>query len=295
MVYKIQNEYLSATINFKGAELYSLLNNKDGTEYIWQRDPKYWSYCAPVLFPIVGNLRDKKTIINNQEYQMNTHGFLRNQEFELLHQSEAEISFVNTFNKETLKLYPFKYKVVITYTLKEKTLRTIYKVINENHEPLQFNIGGHPAINCPLYERDEFSDYVITFEKEESFTSPKVEGNGTLNFHEAARRYESLKSIQLDYELFNIDTIVIPRVRSKYVTLLNKDNLGIKFSFPNFKSFAIWSPYGKKAPFVCLEPWIGYGDRYDTDYQFNKKDDLITLKALDEFAVFYDIEIIDNK
>ena len=294
MVYKIQNEFLSATINSKGAELHSLLS-KTGIEHIWQRDPKYWNYCAPILFPIVGNLRDKKTIINNEEYFMDTHGFLRNQEFELFQKKNSEISFVNTFNKDTLKLFPFKYKVIITYTIKDKTLRTAYKVINENHEPLMFNIGGHPAFNCPLYWQDKFSDYTLTFEKEESFTSPKVEANGTLNFNEAARRYESLKSLNLDYDLFNIDTIVIPRVRSNYVRLLNKDNLGIKFSFPNYKSFAIWSPYKKQAPFICLEPWIGYGDRYDTNYQFNKKDDLVNLKALAEFNVFYDIEIIDNK
>lgn len=292
MIYTIQNDFLTATINSKGAELYSLLS-KENVEYIWQRDPAYWSYCAPILFPIVGTLKDKKTIINNEEYQMNSHGVLRTQEFELLYKSDMEISFVNTFNKETLKLYPFKYKVIITYSLKEKTLRTAYKVMNENHEVLLFNIGGHPAINCPLYKNEEFSDYAITFEKEESFTSPKVESNGTLNFNEAGRRYESLKTLDLDYELFNIDTIVIPRVRSNSVTLLNKNNKGIKFSFPNYKSFAIWSPYGKKAPFVCLEPWIGYGDRHDSDYHFEKKDDIISLKALEEFNVFYDIEILE--
>lgn len=292
MIYKIQNEYLTAEINTRGAELYSL-KSKAGVEYIWQRDPQYWSYCAPILFPIVGNLKDKKTFINGVEYHMNTHGFLRNQEFELFHQDDTEISFVNTFNKETLKEFPFKYKVIITYTLNGKVLRTNYKVINENHDELPFNVGGHPAINCPLYPNEEFSDYTITFEKEESFTSPKVESGGTLNFHEPSRRYEGLKELKLDYELFSIDTIVVPRVRSNSVTLLNKENKGIKMEFPRFKSFAIWSPYGKKAPFVCLEPWIGYGDRHDSDYQFSTKDDLVYLKSLEEFNVFYDIEIID--
>lgn len=293
MFYKIQNEYLTATFNSRGAELYSL-KNKENLEHIWQRDPIYWGYCAPILFPIVGSLKDKKTIINNEEYYMNSHGFLRTQEFELLQIENSEISFVNTFNKETLKLFPFKYKVIITYKLKDKTLRTSYKVLNENHEILKFNIGGHPAFNVPLYKGESFNDYTISFEKEESFISPKVENDGTLNFIDGGRRYESLESLSLDYELFDIDTIVIPRVRSNYVTLLNQNKKGIKFSFPNFKTFAIWSPYGKKAPFVCLEPWIGYGDRVETNNHFDKKDDLIFIKSLDEFNVFYDIEIIDN-
>jgi len=293
MIYTIHNEYLSVSINTRGAELYSL-KSKNGVEYIWQRDPNYWSYCAPILFPIVGSLKDKKTIINGNTYNMNSHGILRTQEFELFHQDENEISFINTFSKESLKSYPFKYKVIVTYTLNGKTLRTNFKVMNEDEHDLPFNIGGHPAFNCPLYPNEEFTDYKVIFELEESFTSPKVESNGTLNFNEPARRYEGLKELNLDYELFSIDTIVIPRVRSKSVRLVNKEGKGIKFSFPNFKSFAIWSPYGKKAPFVCLEPWIGYGDRFDTDYDFYKKDDLIILKSLEEFNAFYDIEVIEE-
>lgn len=292
MQYSIKNQYLTAIINSVGAELYSLKSNL-GIEYIWQRDSKYWNRCAPVLFPIVGNLRDKKTIINGNEYHMTIHGFLRDQEFEVFHQSEKEISFVNTFSSETFKVYPFKYKAIITYTLIGKLIRTNYKIVNENEEALPFNIGGHPAFNCPLYEGEKFSDYTIYFSEPETFQSPKVETNGTLNFDAAARSFTNLTKIELDWELFNIDTIVIPRVRSKSVNLLNKNNKGIKFSFPNFISFAIWSPYGKNAPFVCLEPWIGYGDRYNTDYHFEKKDNIIHLKSLEEFNVYYDIEIIE--
>lgn len=292
MNYTIKNEYLEAVINSKGAELYSL-KSVAGIEYIWQRDPKYWGYCAPVLFPIVGTLKDKKTIINEKEYFMNNHGFLRTQDFEVLHQSETEISFVNTFNNDTLRVYPFKYKVIITYSLKDKALRTNYKVVNEDEQKLPFNIGGHPAINCPLYDGEKFTDYSIHFEKGESFSSPKVESDGTLNFDEAGVVYQDLNVLNLDYNLFSIDTIVIPRVRSSFVTLLNKNNKGIKFSFPNFKSFAIWTPYGKDAPFVCLEPWIGYGDRNTSDFYFTKKDDIILLKSLEEYNVFYDIEVIE--
>lgn len=292
MQYSIKNQYLTAIINSLGAELHSLKSDL-GIEYIWQRNPKYWERCAPVLFPIVGNLRDKKTIINDQEYHMTIHGFLRDQEFEVFHQSEKEISFVNTFSSETFKVYPFKYKAIITYTLIGKALRTNYKIVNEYEETLPFNIGGHPAFNCPLYEGEKFSDYTIYFSEPETFQSPKVEKNGTLNFDIAARSFTNLTKLELNWELFNIDTIVIPRVRSKSVSLLNKKDKGIKFSYPNFISFAIWSPYGKNAPFVCLEPWIGYGDRYNTDYQFVRKDNIINLKSLEEFNVYYDIEIIE--
>jgi galactose mutarotase-like enzyme len=292
MDYTIKNEYLTATFRSLGAELISLKSNA-GIEYIWQRDPKYWGRCAPVLFPIVGNLRDKKTIINGQFYNMSQHGFLRDQEFDVLLQKDGEISFVNTFTNETLKMYPFKYKSIITYTLKDKVLRTHYTIINENNEEMPFNIGGHPAFNCPIYPGESFSDYAVYFAKPETFVSPKVEANGTLNFDVPGRTYDNLKKLPLDYSLFDIDTIVIPRVKSKTVRLFNKENKGIIFSFLKFISFAMWTPYGKDAPFICLEPWIGYADRSDSDYLFVKKDNIITLKSLGEFTAYYDIEIAE--
>ena len=290
MNFVLKNEHTTVTIRSLGAELISMVN--EDIEYIWQRDPYYWYRCAPVLFPIVGNLRDKKTIINDQIYYMTIHGFLKDQEFELLHQTEKEISLVNTYNEDTLKLYPFKYKAIITYTLNDLSLRTTFTIYNENDIDMPFNIGGHPAINCPLFENEKFSDYSIHFSESETFVSPKIEDNGTINFDEEARRYEELKTLNLERSLFDIDTIIIPRVKSKEVKLLNKVGKGIKFAFNNFLTFAIWSPYPKEAPFVCLEPWVGYGDRYDTNHQFLNKDNLIILKSLEQFSAYYDIEIV---
>lgn len=291
-MHSIKNELLTATIKSTGAELISLKSEK-GVEYIWQRDPRYWSGSAPFLFPIVGNLRDKKTVINGKTYHMNIHGFLRDMAFEVLHRKENEISLINTYNSDTLEKYPYKYKVIITYALMQNVLRAKINVVNEYEESLPFNIGGHPGFNCPLYPGEAFTDYAIYFENAETFSSPRVESNGTLNFDVPARTYQNLKELRLDYGLFDIDTIIIPRVKSKKVKLLNKKDKGICFSFPQFITFAVWSPPGKQAPFVCLEPWIGYGDRYDSDYDFMKKDNLLILNTLEEFTAHYDIEIID--
>lgn len=291
-MYTIKNSYLTAQFKSVGAELISLKSSK-GLEYIWQRDPYYWNGSAPVLFPIVGNLRNRKTIIKDKSYTMNIHGFLRDQQFEVLHQTEDEISFVNTYSADTLSIYPFKYKIIISYFLIDNLLRTKYYIINEYEELLPFNIGGHPAFNCPLYSYEMFSDYTIYFENEETFSSPRIEKNGTLNFDVVSCRYQNLKSLSLNHKLFDIDTIIIPRVKSKFVSLLNKNKKGINFYFPRFITLAIWSPTKKEAPFVCLEPWIGYGDRYNTDYDFMKKDNLVKLRTLEEFSVYYDIEIID--
>jgi len=290
MNYTISNEYLELTVSSKGAEKQSLVSKETGISYLRDID-EYWNRHAPLLFPIVGKLRDLKTIINNKQYSMNQHGFVRDQEFELFSQKENEIVLVNSYNEETLKMYPFKYKVYVTYTLNGKQLDTEFKVVNEDYQVIPFNYGGHPGFKIPLYENETFEDYKIVFEEEENFDAPTVMlENGTLNFIDTIK-YEKLKELQLDYKYFEIDAIVNPKVKSQSVKLVNKDNKGIKFDFKGFPSLAIWTK--PNAPFVCLEPWIGYADHHDSNYHFIEKDNMQFLNPEEEFKVTYSITVLE--
>jgi hypothetical protein len=212
MDYKINNEYLELTISTHGAEKQSLVSKETGISYLRDID-QYWNRHAPLLFPIVGKLRDLKTIINNKEYSMNQHGFLRDQEFEVFSQKENEIVLVNSYNEETLKMYPFKYKVYVKYTLNGKQLDTEFKVVNEDYQVIPFNYGGHPGFKLPLYENETFEDYKIVFEEEENFDAPTVMlDSGTLNFIDTIK-YEKVKELQLNYKYFEIDAIVNPKIK----------------------------------------------------------------------------------
>ncbi len=222
---------------------------------------------------------------------MNQHGFVRDQEFELLSQTDNQLVLVNKYNEDTLKMYPFKYKVIVTYTLNGKTLDTNFKVVNDDYQVIPFNYGGHPGFRCPLYPNETFEDYYVVFEKEENFDAPlvKVE-NGTLDFDNTIK-YEHINKLQLEYKYFELDAIVIPKVKSQSVKLINKDNKGIKFDFKGFPSLAIWTK--PNAPFVCLEPWIGYADKYNSNYQFIEKDNMQFLNPEEQFDVTYSITILD--
>lgn len=288
----ISNEYLTAKINLIGAELKSLKSNKN-IEYIWYSDPVHWKKSAPFLFPIIGRLKNNKTIIKDKEYEMTNHGFLQYLPFEVISHKAEEVTLITASNLDTLKQYPFEFKVLIIYKLMDNTLRTKIRIINPTDEKMYFNIGGHPAINCPIYKDEDFTDYSIYFEKSETFDSPFVLSDATLNFNKPARSYQNLNVLQLNRELFDIDTIVIPSSKSKSVKLLNKNNKGIKFDFPRFITFAIWTPFNTEAPFVCLEPWNGNNDHHDTSGSFLEKDNLISLGKKGEHEVYYDITIID--
>ena len=180
MEYTIKNQELTLTISSHGAEMQQL-TNKDGLNYLRTKD-EYWNRIAPFLFPIVGKLRDLKTMINGKEYHMNQHGFLRDQEFRTLKHEENKIELVQESTNETKAMYPFTYEAHIIYELKDKTLVTTFNVTNKGNEAMPFNFGGHPGFKCPLYPNEKFTDYTIVFEKEETFNAPTVVlENGTLN------------------------------------------------------------------------------------------------------------------
>ncbi|MBP6904423.1 MAG: aldose 1-epimerase family protein [Bacilli bacterium] len=289
--YQLENEEVIVKIASIGAELKSF-QTKNKIEYIWNANPKYWNFSAPFLFPIVGTLRDKKTVIDNKEYFIKQHGLLRHQKFLVVKHTSDYILLKNEYSDETLSVYPFKYQAFVEYKLKTKTLTTKITIVNVDHRSIVFNLGGHPGFNCPIYQGESFSDYTLFFSEPETFSSPKVTKEATLNFSEPVLNFSNLTVLPLEKKMFEIDTIIIPRVKSKSVSLLNREKKGLKFSFDNFKTLAIWTPTNE-APFICLEPWIGYNDHHDSDYNFYNKDDLIRLAVNEEISVAYQMEIID--
>lgn len=158
-ILEISNDHLIAKISTHGAELTSLVSRKSGEEVIWQADSKHWARHAPVLFPIVGKLQDNELYYDDKSYRMGQHGFARDTEFKLIEHSKSSISLETSDSDTTWKLFPFAFKLVITYELTGFTLSTIYQVFNPASSPLYFSIGGHPAFNCPPINKGVRSDF----------------------------------------------------------------------------------------------------------------------------------------
>lgn len=288
MEYTLKCGNMQIAINSRGAEQEHLIYN--GKDYMRIRD-EFWNRKAPVLFPIVGKLRDLKTYINGNLYSMNQHGFARDLEFDVDSITDNKITFVSKYTDETLRMYPFKYQLQISYEIDGNTLHVRYTVTNKGKDKMYFNIGGHPGFKLPMYEGENFEDYSVKFETTENFNAPTVNmENGTLNFIDTIP-YENIDKIDLNYKYFEIDAIVIPNIKSKKVKLVNKQDKGIEFSYYNMNTLAIWTK--PNAPFVCLEPWKGYADHTDSDYNFIKKDDIVKLKQNESYVCGYDVTILD--
>ena len=74
-LFQISNDKITIQVDSLGAELKSLKSLPDGREYMWQGDPAYWGRTSPVLFPIVGGLKDGRYRVDGREYAMGQHGF----------------------------------------------------------------------------------------------------------------------------------------------------------------------------------------------------------------------------
>lgn len=258
MLITLRNSKTTAVIDSVGAQLISLKDMK-GTEYIWQRDPRFWNKCSPLLFPIVGNLRNNQAVLEGKVWELSKHGFCRDMDFSVTEQEANRAVFEIRDSEETKKHYPYSFRLSLSYTLEDEALSMDYKVLNTDSRTMYYCIGAHPGFNCPLKEQEAFEDYELVFEKEETISS-MVYDTGRLEFNpgKRIRRLEKSRTLSLTHDLFKEDAVYFDSLESRKVSMVNRNTgNGVEVSFPGFETVAFWTPYPKNAPFICVEPWNG--------------------------------------
>ena len=148
MKYEISNEYLKVKADTEGAILWSV-TDKDGFEYIWQGDDRYWNEHGANLFPYIARLWEKSYIFQGKTYHMDIHGFAKDSVFSCEKAGENELVFAMEDTRETLEQYPFHFRFEIRYLLEKNTLKVFYSVKNKDEKTMYFGIGGHPGFNIP--------------------------------------------------------------------------------------------------------------------------------------------------
>ena len=274
-----------------GAELTSIKYH--GIEFLHQgekvldKDGKvYWKRRAPILFPIVGSLKNNTTIINGKKYEMSQHGFARDMKFDIVKISEREHIYVLKYNEETLKMYPFKFELYVSYIVDNNKLTVNYKVKNLDDKAMFFGIGGHPAFAVNLKD----NRYRLEFDKTEENLRFYQLDNGLISYKNDYINKSLMsnnKSIEIKKDTFLHDAIIMRDLVSQKVRLIENENTKLVFDFTGFKYLAFWSK--KNAPFVCIEPWYTTADYTDSNQIFEDKKDNIKLEVNKEFECSYSI------
>ena len=283
---ELKNEQLTVLIAEKGAELQSIKDN-EGREYLWQAGPE-WPRHSPILFPIVCTVNNDTYRVDGKEYHLPRHGFARGAEFEVEYQSSEDHSVLLAIQhtEETLKVYPFFFRLSIMYSLKGNKIYVTWRVLNLGKEEMHFQIGGHPAFNVPGGKLEG----KILLDNEEQMTTLKTHPDGSVEMTEVPLEAEG-GVMTINNELFRNDSVKIHNCQTECAILLDVDGTPAVTVFYLTPVCAFWSPYGKQAPFVCIEPWCGVGDPVGFDGEFKDKPLMNHLLPGDSFNSGYCIRI----
>lgn len=255
MEYVIKNECLKAVISSHGAELRSLVDN-DNLNRMNIPMPNTWNKVSPILFPQISKLPNSEYQVNGKKYYMTSHGFLRDNELELVYHYENEIRFRFSDNLQTKTIYPYHFIFFVTYRLVSNNLEVIFEVQNPFDGKIRFMLGAHPGFRIPLYEDEKFTDYYLEFEKKET-AKRMVLKEGYLS-NEYVCYLNQKKTIPLNHTLFLEDAIILRDLKSSYVDICSKNHQKkIRFYFSDFEILALWSKPNDDCNFLCLEPWNG--------------------------------------
>lgn len=279
----ISNGSLTAAINPQGAELNSLKDSK-GREYIWEGNPDFWGKHSPVLFPIVGTLRNNSYLFEGKTYAMTRHGFARDNAFTVKEHNGSNAVFSFSSNEDTKKAYPFDFDLELCYMLNEKTLHIYYTVTNKGNGNMPFSIGAHPAFALP----GNFEDYSLIFEDDEQPESTQLEND--LLSHKTALLPVENKALPLSYGLFENDALILKSHTSRSLAIVKNGEAFLKVAFSDFPHLGIWTKEG--APFLCIEPWQGYSDPQDASGNIIEKEGITILSRGQSFRVGFSIIIL---
>ena len=277
--FRIHNEFLDVHVNRKGAEL-SSVKNKANKEFIWQAEP-IWERHAPNLFPIVGSLLDHEYLYDSELFKLTHHGFARDLDFDVLHQSEHSICFILQQNQHTYESYPFNFTLLITYALNKNSLEQTFRVINKDTKMMPVSFGGHPAFNVKAID-----EYEIQFEYNEDVQANTLEGP-----YISDSKVDVIKGnkIPLNYLTFDRDALVFQDLKSDWVKLVHKSSThAVKVDISDFPYLGIWSKPG--APFVCIEPWQGVADLVSHNKDISEKEGIILLETGKEIIKSFTME-----
>lgn len=287
-MFTISNEVLTVTLNPQGAEILSIYNKQTQLNYVWNGDAAYWPKTSPVLFPVVGGLKDNSYQYKGNTYQMGRHGFGRESIYQVTEQTESSITFTLEANEATLKVYPFQFKFSVKHELKNNQVSITYIVENTGNEALLFSVGAHPAFNVPLVAGTVFTDYYLLFSSNETEGRYPIAADGLIA--NTSTPLLNGNKLALENSLFYNDALVFKNLQSNSISIVSdKTPHGLKVSFDNFPFMGIWQP--KNAPFVCIEPWCGLGDVANTTSQLQDKEGINTIQPAEVFARTWSVEL----
>ena len=289
MQYELIGNKIAAKVDSMGAELISMV--MDGREYIWTGESAYWNGHNPILFPVIGYLKDDLYRIGRKSYPLQKHGFARKSEFTLVERRDGLITLELTEDPKTLESFPFRFRFLVTHTLTDRGFRTQFTVSNRSDQTMYFQIGGHTGFCLPFTPGADFSDHKLVFDRPvtcDRYIAPE----GVLIKERVKDYLKDTDTIPLSYDLFDRDALMLDGTGAKRVRLCDSFGRGVEMEISDFSVLGIWTPKGKNAPFLCVEPWNGMNAVVGENCEFDGKPHVVTLDPGKEYRASYEVSVL---
>jgi len=285
----LENENWTVKTKEVGAELTSIQNKSTGREYLWQGDPNVWAGQAPILFPIVGRLKNDQYRAEGSTYAMKQHGFARRSNFSVLEQNRQQLHFGLTADSKSTEMYPYNFVLDVVYQLQENEIKVTYTVTNKDQKKMPFSIGAHPAFAIPRIVDKQVREYHLIFSQPESLDRHFIENGLVSGETQALLDHED--QLVLHPKLFERDAIIFKGHQSEYVSLVcqNDGTKLVEMDVRGYPYLGIWQKAG--AEYICIEPWYGIHDAEDSTGEIEMKEGIQLLEAGKSFECSYGIRL----
>ena len=276
MICSIENSRYRLSARSTGAELagFADISGPAEYEYIWQRC-EIWNGQSPLLFTVVGRLRDDIYRLNGVEYRMEKHGFARKLPFELESKSADSMTFLLKENAETLAKYPYPFELRVAFRLTGSGFVMEHRVKNTGDSTMYFSLGAHPAFRCKIGDR-------VVMDENETAGAYRLDEN-FLRAEKQLPVFDNSREIVVTEDLFINDALIFDGLKSRGATVQKADGRSVHVDFGGAPCLGIWAR--PAAEYVCIEPWYGIDDSWNADHDFTRKHRILSLKAGNEFLV----------
>ena len=222
-------------------------------DFFWDKNSHKTRGGIPFLFPICGRLeRDGKLgtyLYGEKLYEMPAHGFADKIPWNVLEQkNDSEITFELTDTEETIKQFPFKFRISLNYKITDNSLTATVKFENTGEKAMPFYAGFHPYFFTELEQKEN-----ILFS-----ASP----THSIQYNERCNDViGTKKSPELPLPVTSpaLTDLLMRTGNKKAARIIFPDNFEINIStatqeidFPYIQLYTL-----KDEPFFCVEPWMG--------------------------------------
>ncbi len=269
----ISDSALSAQIAAAGAEL-QRLQDRDGSDLLWNGDPAVWAGQAPLLFPLVGETKDKKIKVDGQIFDIPRHGFARTSRFTLVTAEKAHCIWRLEASEATRRQYPFEFRLDVIYRIEGGALHMTAEVTNRGDRPMPTSFGFHPAVRWPLPNGAPREAHEVVFERDEPAPVRRLADN--LLSPVLHPTPVQGRRLVLHDELFREDALIFDRLESRSLVYGAPGHRSLRVSFPGMPHLGIWTKPG--AGYVCIEPWQGHASPDSFDGELKDKPGMVSIE-----------------